>query len=352
LANTDDQITARVEIEYYRKDASTFTSDVSASVVRDDVGNPIGILGVGRDVTERKRAEEKLSASEEQYRLLVQNAAEMIIVAQHGVLRFANPKTTELTGYSNEELISMPFLELVYRDDRDMVVERHLRRLKGKSPPGVYTFRAVRKDGSVLWVEISVVLITWEGKPATLNLLADVTERKKAEEQLSILATHDGLTGLPNHTLFMDRLTLALAHAQRGHHKLAVMMLDLDRFKDVNDTLGHDVGDQLLKAVGGRLMALLRKSDTVARVGGDEFVILLPEVAQDDYAATAARKILSDFHQPFVIGGHDLHITSSIGVAAYPHDGEEAVALRKNADVAMYRAKALGRDNCQFFANQ
>jgi diguanylate cyclase (GGDEF)-like protein len=99
-------------------------------------------------------------------------------------------------------------------------------------------------------------------------------------------------------------------------------------------------------------MALLRKSDTVARVGGDEFVILLPEVAQDDYAATAARKILSDFHQPFVIGGHDLHITSSIGVAAYPHDGEEAVALRKNADVAMYRAKALGRDNCQFFANQ
>ncbi len=177
----------------------------------------------------------------------------------------------------------------------------------------------------------------------------ELTERKWAEEALVRMATHDPLTGLPNRRLFNDRLNLELAHARRNQRKLAVMLLDLDHFKDVNDTLGHSEGDKLLQAVGVRLISLLRKSDTVARMGGDEFTLLLPEIAQAEDATQVAPKILEAFREPFEFNGHELHITTSIGIALYPDDGEDADTLMKNADIAMYRAKEQGRDNYQHY---
>jgi diguanylate cyclase (GGDEF)-like protein len=178
----------------------------------------------------------------------------------------------------------------------------------------------------------------------------ELAQRKQAEEAIRQLAYHDTLTGLPNRALFNDRLGVAFAHARRHRHKVAVVMLDLDRFKEVNDGLGHSVGDQLLQAVGQRLVALLRESDTVSRMGGDEFLLLLPEMERVEYAANAAERILHAVREPFVFEQQTVRITTSIGVAIYPDDGKDGETLVKKADIAMYRAKDLGRDNYQRYA--
>ncbi len=175
-------------------------------------------------------------------------------------------------------------------------------------------------------------------------------ERKRAEETIRQLAYHDFLTGLPNRRLFHDRLNVEIARAHRNRQKLAVMLLDLDNFKDVNDTLGHSVGDQLLQAVGERLTSLLRQSDTVARMGGDEFMLILPESDGDEDAVAVAVKVLEAFRKPFEFDGHQVRITTSVGIALYPDDGEDWDTLMKNVDIAMYRAKDRGRDNVQRYA--
>jgi diguanylate cyclase (GGDEF)-like protein len=182
----------------------------------------------------------------------------------------------------------------------------------------------------------------------------DITERKRAEEKLAYMATHDALTGLPNRWLFNDRLTLELARAYRNRQKVAVMLLDLDHFKDVNDTLGHTVGDKLLQVVGERLTSIVRKSDTVARMGGDEFMLLslFPGIRREEDAVKIAQRILQAFRKPFIFDDHEIRITTSIGIAIYPYDGKDADTLIKNADIAMYQAKARGRDNYQRYSGK
>ena len=189
-------------------------------------------------------------------------------------------------------------------------------------------------------------------KPAGFRgIVRDVTERKQIEQQLNHIATHDTLTGLPNRMLFIDRLEVALAQSKRNRHKLAVMMLDLDHFKDINDTLGHMVGDQLLKEAGYRLAGLVRQSDTVARLGGDEFIILLSDIEQMEDSVGIAKIILKAFQQPFVCDNHKLTSSTSIGIAVYPDDGEDIDSLLKNSDMAMYSVKTQGRNNYKFFAD-
>lgn len=177
-------------------------------------------------------------------------------------------------------------------------------------------------------------------------------ERKRAEETIRRLAYYDPLTGLPNRVLFTDRLTLALAHAERNQQKLAVMLLDLDRFKNINDTLGHTMGDRLLRVVGDQLRDHLRKNDTVARMGGDEFMLLLPEITKDQDAITVAQKSLEIFRKAFDVDGLSLHVTVSIGISVYPEDGEDADTLVKHADIAMYRVKERGRNGYLTFRPQ
>jgi len=182
------------------------------------------------------------------------------------------------------------------------------------------------------------------------TLYAVALQRKRLEDTVSQLAYHDPLTGLPNRTLFKDRSILALARANRYRQKMALMVLDMDRFKDINDTLGHDVGDQVLREFSNRLVSILRKTDTVSRMGGDEFVLLLPERTDAENAGNVAQKILEAARQPFIIDEKKLNIPVSIGVAIYPEDGEDIETLLKHADIAMYQAKEMGRNNYQRYA--
>ena len=197
----------------------------------------------------------------------------------------------------------------------------------------------------VLWL-LGVVGASLGGQ----RLRRSEKERERAEETARSLAYHDYLTGLPNRRLFNDRLGMALVRAQRNQQKLAVMLLDLDHFKDVNDTLGHSMGDKLLQAVSERLRSLLRKGDTVARMGGDEFIVLLPEIDQVEAAMDVGNKILVAIRWPFTIDGHGIQVSTSVGIAIYPDDGEDEDTLLKNADIAMYQAKDQGRDKYRSYA--
>lgn len=185
-----------------------------------------------------------------------------------------------------------------------------------------------------------------------LLAIEDITERKKYEEKIQQMAFHDSLTGLPNRKLFSDRLGIVLAQAKRNKKKVGIVMLDLDNFKDVNDTLGHDVGDTLLKAVAERLSGTLRKSDTVARFGGDEFVLIFPDMEIIEEAIQVVQKIIDRFHKPFLIDTHQLVVTTSIGIAVYPNDGMDEEILMKNADIAMYQAKQAGRARYQLYKEE
>ena len=198
-------------------------------------------------------------------------------------------------------------------------------------------------------LESQVIQRTAELKSANDRLLHDLEERKRVEQSIRHIAHHDALTGLPNRSLFRDRLTHAMAQADRYHQKLAVMFLDLDRFKAINDTLGHNVGDQLLKIAAERLRSCVRDSDTVARLGGDEFTVIVEDIVEDHDAAAVAQKILDTLSQPFNLYGHEVFISVSVGVTLYPNDDENADNLLRNADSAMYRAKEFGRNNFQFY---
>jgi len=254
-----------------------------------------------------------------------------------------------MLGYPDREA-------LLGTDVTDLYVDAEDRRLlqSAMEKDGVvhgFEVRFRRCDGTVIWVR-NTARAVHDADGRVLyheGSLEDITERKRAEETIKHLAYHDDLTGLPNRRLFNDRLTLALAHAHRNQGKLAVLLFDLDHFKEVNDTLGHSMGDRLLQVVSERLTSLLRKGDTVARMGGDEFMLLLPEIAGGEGAAEVAQKILEAVRRPFVFGGHELHVTTSIGTALYPDDGEDGDTLMKNADIAMYRAKDRGRDNYQCY---
>ena len=184
----------------------------------------------------------------------------------------------------------------------------------------------------------------------TYGVARDITERKRAEEKISFQAYHDLLTQLPNRILFKDRLGVALVQARRNRRLAAVLFIDLDRFKLVNDTLGHAEGDELLKGVAARLKGCLRRSDTLARLGGDEFTILLPDLSQPEDAAVIAEKVIEELRRPLSIAGQDIRATASIGVALYPSDGEDPDTLIKHADIAMYHVKAAGKNSYTFFS--
>jgi diguanylate cyclase (GGDEF)-like protein len=212
-----------------------------------------------------------------------------------------------------------------------------------------------RKSGETYpkWMTINAVTDLRSGKLTHyVSMFSDITERKNSEERIHYLAHHDALTGLPNRFSLELRLEQAFLEAHRHGRKLAVLFIDLDRFKVINDTLGHQVGDQLLIEVAKRLTAVVRESDSVARLGGDEFVIALPDMGSPIDAANVAAKIIDSLAEPILVSGHQLHTSPSIGISVYPSDGVDADTIMRNADTAMYHAKALGRNNFQFYAEE
>ena len=297
---------------------------------------------------EKKRALEALRVSEERYRQLFErNLAGVFRSTLDGRLLDCNNAFVRIYGYdSREELLTIDTHTLYpSRGDRDAFVARIL---ETGSAVNVEV-RARKKDGTPVWVLENVALVEGPpGRPPLLEgTLVDITDRKNAEAQIAHLAFHDALTGLPNRALFDDRLALALARCRRDGTRLAVLFVDLDRFKAINDSLGHHAGDRLLKAVADRLRACVREEDTIARVGGDEFVVLLAGIARQTDAETVAAKVLRTIgDEPFAVGKESLHVTASIGVSLYPDHGAEPESLVRSADDAMYGVKAAGRNGC------
>jgi diguanylate cyclase (GGDEF)-like protein/PAS domain S-box-containing protein len=327
-------------------------------------GNP-AILGNAIDVTDLKLAEEALRESEQRLHDIIDflpdatyaiDRERRVIAWNRAIEEMTGIKAPDMLGKGNYEY-ALPFygmrkpvlIDLVFLSDKE---------IRNK-------YSHVTKEGDALIAEASVPLRG--GNPRALwgiarplydskgnivgaiESIRDVSERKQMEETVKWLAFHDGLTGLPNRRLFSDRLTMALAHVRRTRKKLGVMILDLDKFKHINDALGHPVGDRLLRVVGERLTKILRKEDTVARMGGDEFILLLPEISRADDVILVAERILALFTEPVDVDGHELHVTTSIGFALYPENGEDGDSLIKNADIALYVAKDRGRNRYEGF---
>jgi diguanylate cyclase (GGDEF)-like protein/PAS domain S-box-containing protein len=300
---------------------------------------------------ELRRAQEELEASRSRYADLYDFAPiGYLTFDKDGLIREVNLAGAGLLGEDRRRLINKPFSVFVFKDDLD-TFRAHLRQTLKKETRQIGEIRIRRKDGSVLPVQLqSVAADGPEGGSAFCRTAAiDITERKRMEEAILHRAHHDPLTDLPNRLLFRDILSIELAKAQRGKKRFAVLFLDLDRFKYINDTLGHDTGDMLLKEAAERLRRSVRASDTVSRMGGDEFNILLTEISQAGDIITIAQKVADSFRKPYVISGHEFNMSTSIGISIYPEDGESMDALFKNADIAMYQVKEQGGNSYKFF---
>jgi diguanylate cyclase (GGDEF)-like protein/PAS domain S-box-containing protein len=266
-----------------------------------------------------------------------------------GTLLTWNKGAEKVYGYAAGEAIGRNYLMLFPESSEAEVADLNARLLRGES---IFDMESVRKrkDGSLVHVSINVAPLFEKGRVVRICSIArDITARKDAEQQIRRMAHFDPLTGLPNRILLIDRLEQALAVSQRNHSRTGVMFLDLDHFKDVNDRLGHHIGDQLLQQVAGRVQDSLREVDTVSRVGGDEFILVLPELRQPDDAATIARKMLSLIAGEYIVGGVKLLITSSLGVSIYPDHGRDPGLLIRLADKAMYDAKQAGRNGYRLY---
>jgi diguanylate cyclase (GGDEF)-like protein/PAS domain S-box-containing protein len=297
---------------------------------------------------QREHAAVALHASEKRYRLLFErNLAGVYRNTLDGRVLDCNEACARIFGFNSREELIAQNAAVVYFDARDR--EALIQDLKARRAAVNREACFRRRDGQPVWVLENVSLMEDESGELTImeGTIVDITDRKEAERQIEYQAYHDALTDLPNRMLFLDRLSVAIAHAQRFGGHVAVMFLDLDHFKFINDTLGHTIGDHLLRAVADRLAESLRGDDTVARIGGDEFTILLSNVPAAADSSTVAQKILESVAHPFHVEGHELLVTTSVGIAIYPADGEDPEALLKNADGAMYRAKELGRNNFQ-----
>jgi len=441
-------------------------------IMRDANGKPVRVSGTNTDLTERRLAEAKLNESELRYRLLIETANDAIVVAQGNSLKFVNQKALELTGYSREELISLPFMEFIYDDDKILMRNNFQKQLDGEAVEQRYQIRILTKSKQLRWVEMSGATIEWEGHPATFNFVTDITKRKEAEEKLQLsasvfsharegiiitdanrkiievndaftritgfsrddalgespsilssgrhekefydamwedlnknghwygevwnrrkngeiyaeiltisavqdaqgvihqyvalfsdittlkehesqlehIAHFDTLTGLPNRVLLADRLRQGMTQAQRRDQKLAVVFLDLDAFKIINDTHGHAAGDQLLKTVANHMKMSLREGDTLARIGGDEFVAVLLDLDNTDASEPMLSRLIEAATKPVYVDGLVLQVTASLGVTFYPQADEvDADQLLRQADQAMYLAKQAGKNRYQIF---
>ena len=380
-----------VEWEFRRKDGSIFLARVIAKAI-DSGDTSQGTIWIAEDITERRDARKRIKRALEEQELILDNATVGIAFVRERVLRRANRRLAEMLGRTVEELTGKS-TAILFASEKEWE-EGSRRAYEGTAPGDTHEaeLRFKRADGSSFlcrtagrrieaesgeqeWIwsfedvtvehaarealarshdelERLVNERTAELQAANRKLAAEIGERLQAENLAQHLADHDALTGLPNRRILEDRLTQAIALSQRNRKQTAVMFVDLDRFKQVNDSLGHAVGDALLKETAERLSGQLRVGDTICRIGGDEFVVVLPEIKRSADPANVAQKIIEKLSLPFLIEGHELSITPSLGISVYPDDGLDAASLIRNADAAMYHAKEAGRANYQFFTEQ
>ena len=351
------------EIEYriVLPDGTIRRRTAAADVFRDATGQATHIVGVGRDVEDRKAAEdagERLRQVEERYRTLVEQLplASYLEGLDEESAMYMSPQIADLVGYTAEEWVSDPsfFAMVLHPDDRDRVLA-DFAAMHETGEPLECEYRLLARDGSLVWIHDAAVVVRDEaGVPRyAQGYMIDISERKRNEEALrrsqetlkeqmretQHQALHDALTGLANRTLFQDRAGQALRLAKRNGSGFAVMLLDLDRFKEINDTLGHASGDRLLCEIAGRLHRALRESDTVARLGGDEFGVIAPQLSDGFSARALAEKLHEAIAEPVLVGGLTIEIEASVGIAIYPDHGEDVETLIRHADVSMYVSK-------------
>ena len=327
----------------------------SGEPVFDAGGNFRGYRGVGRDITELKTVELQLRESERRFRDFAEAASEFVWEQDStGAYVYVSPKVRSLLGYSDTELIGRRPEELMPAGEQQRVEDWLREHAREDGSYRDLEHMLTTRTGAMVWVGVNAVTIRdAEGRVMGYRGTArDITDRKAAEERISQLATRDALTGLPNRLLLQDRLEQGLVNARRNREALALMFIDLDRFKTINDSLGHDVGDLLLKEVAARMQGCIRKGDTVARLGGDEFVITLEGLQQAEDAAQVADKITAALARPVQVLNHTLNTSCSIGISIFPDDADDSASLMKNADTAMYHAKEKGRRNYQFFSRE
>lgn len=319
-------------------------------VEKDSLDNPIRMTGTNRNITSRKLIENELVLSSQ----VLNSMNEAVVVGGLNYrIRSVNPAFCAITGYTERQITDKHFIHLAFsRQQRELfnTIEQQL--LRHKHWVGELWIRNKQRQAILVWLEINQVIDIKGETSHFVAVFTDITERKKAEEDLRFLASFDTLTGLPNRTLFQDRLNHAITQAHRANNIVALLFLDLDRFKHINDSMGHHVGDLLLKAVARRLQNAVRDGDTVARLGGDEFTIILEGVAKTKAATLISEKVLRAFQTPFLLDDKTLTISTSIGISLYPNDADNADSLIKFADTAMYHAKSSGRNNFQFYTSK
>jgi diguanylate cyclase (GGDEF)-like protein/PAS domain S-box-containing protein len=333
---------ADLELMWKRRDGTPIWIQLNAHALTAGDGT-LMFEGFVTDITERNAANE---TARQQSAAMTAAMDGIGILNDRLELTYSNDALAKLFGFSEPAtLLGRSLCDLYEPPEQVRIVTSVLPIVQQR---GRWRGEAtgLRRDGGTFPQEISITSIEGGGMVCVVR---DITERTYAEEQIKHLAYHDALTGMPNRLLFRDRVTVALSHAQRDGTRLALLFLDLDRFKVINDSLGHNIGDQLLQAVAERIDACVRDSDTVARLGGDEFTLLLPNLARAEDAAVVAEKILETIRHPFQIDGRELFVSTSIGISVYPEDGLDAATLIKSADTAMYQAKEQGRDNYQLF---
>ncbi len=305
------------------------------------------LTGTLQDITEAKQIEDRLKLLKEAIDCL---PVGITMSDVHGRIIYSNPAEAEMHGYAAEELIEKDARHFAPRSLSKPLQPEQLKKV------GVWRRESVnvRKSGEEFPVQLSSIAVTdSDGKClGIVTACEDITSRKRSERRIQSLAYYDTLTGLLNRAAFLDRLHQALALAKREGHKIALIFLDLDNFKDVNDTQGHDFGDKLLMAVAGRLTAGMRESDTLARLGGDEFVLVLTTDISQDSTAIAAQRVLALFDDPFSVDGREIYSSVSIGIALYPDDGKDAENMFRCADTAMYHAKKEGKSRYRFFSQE
>ncbi len=293
--------------------------------------------------------EQVLRESEERHRLLVQLSPDAILVECDGRIVFVNPAAVSLfRAQRADQLLGRSLYSLAapaYRQNVTAGIHDAIHGLPGRT----LEEQALRLDGELIDVAVTRLAFQYQGRPAIHMVARDISERKYLETQLHHQATHDALTGLPNRNLLVDRLHIAIAEARRYRQRFMVAFVDLDRFKWINDSFGHDAGDTLLKTVSARMSACLRESDTIARLGGDEFVLVLRDSGDGEESMQVLNRLVACVAAPIAIGGHDIVVTCSLGCCSYPEDGEDPEALLRFSDAAMYRAKETGRNNMQLY---
>ena len=336
-----------LDFRIVRPDGEERDIHTEAEVKRDDHGRAVQLMGIVQDITEAKHATRQMVLSDNVF----ENSIEGIVITDAGgVIQRINPAFSEITGYGEQEVLGQnPRILKSERHGNDFFVAMWRALVdKGQWQGEIWNRR---KDGEIYpqWLTITSIRDPQGNIVNYVGVFHDMTEIKLHEEQLRYQAHHDDLTGLPNRMLFNDRLGVAMAHARREANKVAVLFLDLDNFKRINDSLGHAVGDLLLQEMAVRLVRCLREIDSVARYGGDEFIVLLEGVEQEEDVLLTAQRILEGLAPVVSIQGHDFYLTVSLGIAFYPEDGQDQDTLIKNADTAMYRAKESGKNTYRVF---